>query len=1188
HAFGGLYPNPSVTSAAIAAITKRISIRAGSVVLPLHDPIRVAEEWAVVDNLSRGRVGISFASGWHSNDFVFAPENYADRKKVMLRQIETFQKLWRGEAVACRGGDGREVRVSVLPRPVQSDVPIWITASGSPDTFRLAGEMGLNLLTNLLGQTTEEVGRKIQIYRSALREHGHGHKGHVTLMLHTFVGPDLDAVREKVRGPFTEYLETSVDLIQKAASAWAFAAFKQPASDTAGKRAQDELTFKNLSPADMQAVLEFAFERYFETSGLFGTPESCLRMVNDLKHIGVDEVACLIDFGVDTDSVLAGLGFLKELNARSNRPNDRADAIKPTAFEQLEVGTARPQNANWNDVTRGHAVAVPAPGTDPFFSNGVSDRSGIGPLMRQHGVTHLQCTPSLARMLVSDSEAAAGLRNLRQMLVGGEALPRSLADQLLGLTGGNLRNMYGPTETAIWSTTKLVSRGGGAVALGRPIANTEIYILDRNNQPVPVGLPGELCIGGVGVARGYLNRPELTAEKFIPHPFEPESGARVYRTGDLARYRDDGVLEFLGRIDHQVKLRGHRIELGEIESALTMHSAVKSAVVTALESEVADDTRLVAYVVPKLGAPEDATAADNKPGVANSVLQWQKIWETTYDSNGHPADPEFNLAGWRSSYTGEPMPEEEMREWVDTTVDRILGLQPVHALEIGCGTGLLLFRLAPHCEAYCGIDFSESALGRLRRQLSDRNSPEVTLRLGTADSFEGLDAGFYDTVILNSVVQYFPDVHYLMRVLERMVHGIAPGGRIFIGDVRSLPLLEAFHASLELAECPDSLTREEFRRRIATRMKQEEELVIDPAFFHALGDKFPEISRVDIHLKRGHCHNELTRFRYDVVLHLNARHAPCANVSWLDCPERVSLAQIERMISGPGSGASGIAGLPNARLRREGQVLDWLAGRDGPQTVGELRASLPESDSIGLVDPEELIRLAHELGFATHLTWSESNAVQDYDAVFWPEKDAPPAVTLRRGAADRKSWGHYTNLPSRARTEANLIEQLRAHLRTKLPAVMMPSAFVLLDALPMTPNGKLDRRRLPAPDARRPAREKAFAAPSTPVEQALAVIWREILGLDKVGTADSFFDLGGHSLLATQLVSQLREVFQMEVPLRTIFEAPTIGQLAKQLQAREPQRGFVEQAARIFNQLERMTPEEVEQALAEQLARAPA
>src|SRR3989440_700584 len=199
HEFGGLYPNPSVTSAAIATVTERIQIRAGSVVLPLHDPLLVAEEWAVVDNLSHGRVAISFASGWHANDFVIAPENYAHRKEIMLRGIETVRRLWRGEKVRRRDGNGTELEVRILPRPIQRELPIWVTAAGSPETFRSAGEVGTNLLTHLLNQNIEQLTEKIALYRSAWREHGHGTRtGQVTLMLHTFVGSSVDEVREKV------------------------------------------------------------------------------------------------------------------------------------------------------------------------------------------------------------------------------------------------------------------------------------------------------------------------------------------------------------------------------------------------------------------------------------------------------------------------------------------------------------------------------------------------------------------------------------------------------------------------------------------------------------------------------------------------------------------------------------------------------------------------------------------------------------------------------------------------------------------------------------------------------------------------------------------------------------------------------------------------------------------------------
>lgn len=298
HEFGGLYPNPSITSAALATVTERIQIRAGSVVLPLHDPLLVAEEWAVVDNLSHGRAAIAFASGWHANDFVIAPQNYANRREIMIHGIETVRRLWEGEKVRRCDGNGTELEVRILPRPIQRELPIWVTAAGSPDTFHLAGEIGANLLTNLLSQSIEQLAEKIALYRSAWRAHGHGPgMGHVTLMLHTFVASSVDEVREKVRGPFSNYLRSSVEL-------WL--------ARSPGQSIQD------FTEAELADLVSYAFDRYFESSGLFGTPGTCLRMIDRLKAIEVDEVACLIDFGVDVDSVLSSLHDLDTLRLLSN------------------------------------------------------------------------------------------------------------------------------------------------------------------------------------------------------------------------------------------------------------------------------------------------------------------------------------------------------------------------------------------------------------------------------------------------------------------------------------------------------------------------------------------------------------------------------------------------------------------------------------------------------------------------------------------------------------------------------------------------------------------------------------------------------------------------------------------------------------------------------------------------------
>ncbi len=558
HAFGGLYPNPAVTGAAVAAITERVQIRAGSVVLPLHHPARIAEEWSVVDNISKGRVGISFASGWQPNDFVLKPENYADNKNVMLRGIETVRALWRGESRPFPGPLGKDVDTRILPRPVQAELPFWVTSAGNPETFIAAGRLGARVLTHLLGQTVEELADKLAAYRRAWKEAGHAGEGYVSLMLHTFVGPDDAQVRAKVRQPLIEYLRTSLNLVKQ--YAWSFPAFKRREGMESSAASID---LQSLDAEEMTALLEHSFERYYETSGLFGTPESCLAMVDAIKAIGVDDVACLIDFGVDSASVLEHLPYLNQLRKAS----------------------------------------TPAPQDD------AQDQS-LPALLARHQVTHLQCTPSMARMLASDEAAARSMAGLKRMLVGGEAFPPTLARELKSIVGGEVMNMYGPTETTIWSATHIVDAAEPAVPLGRPLANQEIHILDSRQQLLPAGVPGELVIGGAGVVRGYLHRPELTAERFLVHPFRGEEGGRIYRTGDLARRRADGVLEFLGRLDHQVKVRGYRIELGEIESALLEGQGLREAVVLAREDSPGD-VRLVAYVVASAQpAPAEADLRD--------------------------------------------------------------------------------------------------------------------------------------------------------------------------------------------------------------------------------------------------------------------------------------------------------------------------------------------------------------------------------------------------------------------------------------------------------------------------------------------------------------------------------------------------------------------------------------------------
>ncbi|HEU5132804.1 MAG TPA: amino acid adenylation domain-containing protein, partial [Pyrinomonadaceae bacterium] len=653
-------------------------------------------------------------------------------------------------------------------------------------------------------------------------------------------------------------------------------------------------------------------------------------------------------------------------------------------------------------------------------------------------VTVLNQTPSAFRQLCQiDEKSTREVQQslaLRFVIFGGEALDFESLGQWFRDHGDEqpqLVNMYGITETTVHVTERRVraadlTANAGSL-IGRPISDLRGYVLDQKMELLPTGVPGELYVGGGGVARGYLWRPELTAERFVPDPFSGEQGTRLYRTGDLVRYRTQGELEYLGRVDQQVKIRGFRIEPGEIESALEQHEEVREAVVIASEDRPGEP-RLIAYIIPGQNHNQHNEAELS----TEQVSQWEMVFNENYSQPSNQTDPTFNITGWNNSYTGTPIAAEEMREWVDQTVERVRSLQPQNVLEIGCGTGLLLFRLAPHCARYVATDFSPMALDYIQQTLSlhNENLPQLELLKRRAENFDGIAAESFDLVILNSVVQYFPSIDYLLRVIEGAVRVVKPGGSIFIGDVRSLPLLEAFHRSVQLHQATETLPVAQLEQRVKRHMAQEEELIVDPAFFGALRKHFSQIGDVDVLSKEGRYQNEMTQFRYDVILRL---------------------------------------------------------GESRPQP--ELNGNL-------------------------------------------------------------KPWAAYANNPLDGRFARRLVPKLRSFLQEQLPDYMVPSAFVLMDAMPLTQHGKINRRALPAPEQARPELEDIYVAPRTTSEKELAVMFAHVLGVTQVGLHDNFFDLGGHSLLATQLLSRIRETFSdKEITLRHIFESPTVAGLASQIEA---------------------------------------
>lgn len=771
--------------------------------------------------------------------------------------------------------------------------------------------------------------------------------------------------------------------------------------------------------------------------------------------------------------------------------------------------------------------------------------------LESSGATVMQATPATWQLLL---EVGWHSHKSLKILCGGEALPRKLASQLLERVS-SLWNLYGPTEATIWSTLEPIESENEAVSIGRPIANTQLYILDSHLQPVPIGVPGELHIGGAGLARGYLNRPELTAEKFIANPFSDRPGDRLYKTGDLARYWPDGKVEYLGRIDNQVKLRGFRIELGEIEAALSQHPNLRESAVVVRE-DVPGEKVLVAYAVPGI-ARDPQTGADAS---SEQVADWQQKWDLLYksglDNLSNQDAPGRNLddVAILQEFTDQENLEAQVQEWLEQTLDRILSLRPDRVLEIGCGTGQLLLKIAPQCSYYLGTDYAELAIQELEKQLQvpGRNLSQVAVACQAADQFAGVEPGSFDTVIINSVIQYFPDVQYLYRVLEKAIKAVKPGGCVYVGDVQSYGLLETYHTSNQLKRSPLSRPIKQFRTVVENRVLNEDELVVNPGFFEALQQQFPAVGRVEIKLRRGHFLNETTQFHYDAFLYVEPESQKLVEPDWQDwrllnlTPETVQQILEEKQPD-----LYCLQGVPNARIQKEIQALKLLKA-GGLKTVADLLKALEEVPAG--IDPESLWSLGDRLPYSVDIRWSDvSSENGSFEVIFTRlSSEKSPVLKIAPPPAARAAslpLHRYANSPFLKKVSHQLITQLRSFLKEKLPEYMVPATFVILGEMPLTPNGKIDRRALPSPMQNRLELESSYVAPRTPAEEEIANLWAEVLRVERVGIRNNFFDLGGHSLLAIRVIARLQEAIGVELSLRSLFESPTVEELAQKVEA---------------------------------------
>lgn len=704
----------------------------------------------------------------------------------------------------------------------------------------------------------------------------------------------------------------------------------------------------------------------------------------------------------------------------------------------------------------------------------------------------------IAEIIVGHGLASATLRTLA---TGGAALTRVPP----ATATYRLLNVYGPAEATVVTTIGEV-RHGDRITIGRPIANVHVYILDDAGAPQPIGIPGELCVGGIGVGAGYLGLPDLNESRFPLDPFSPIDGARLYRSGDRARWLADGRIEFLGRRDEQVKLRGMRIELGEIETALAELSVVREAAVR-LVTNVAGEARLAAY----LSVHE--TAANEE-----SIVGWQRVYDATYSGLNRDALSDFD--GWNSSYTGEPIALAEMRQWQEETVTRVRALNPRRVLEIGCGSGLLLMPLATTCERYVGIDLSEQALLNLQRKVDRVGIAGVELVHARADELHRLVPELFDTVIINSVAQYFPDRAYLDRVIADARARLKPAGALFVGDLRNQLLAEPFHRSVLRARGARSTRTDYSEDHIHRAVGQEKELLVAPAYFRRLvGDA----SQLQILPKTVSNTNELTAFRYDVII------------------RNASAEEVSRQVFDAKDSTSVVAAAEWARRHPYGVAV-----------VTPLRNTLvgdvPSEDGTWRLTPAEAVERVAKMGLTAQASWLGSDVHGSFHLLIAAVSERLcDHVAILRDSVEPD--GESTNVPARPASEVRLRNELVAALSRQLPDYMIPTQFVFLARLPLSANGKVDRARLPLVELPRPEASRPL---QTPTEHQVAAIWSEVVGNKVLGAGDHFFDLGGHSLAAVQVLARVRETLGIEVTLADLFAHPVLADFSDHLQHATP------------------------------------
>jgi amino acid adenylation domain-containing protein len=804
----------------------------------------------------------------------------------------------------------------------------------------------------------------------------------------------------------------------------------------------------------------------------------------------------------------------------------------------------------WGALLNGAALVIMRPGTPSLRD--------IADTLAGQRVTTAWLPSVLFREVVRHDPAA--LAGLRHLITGGDVVTADTVRAAFAAAPDlMIVNGYGPTEATTFSCAHPMTAQtvlGTTVPIGRPIANTAAYVLDEHMVPLPPGVPGELYIGGDGVALGYVNDPDLTGRMFVPDPYWPGPHTRLYRTGDRAVLRGDGNIDFCGRIDRQIKIRGYRVELGEVEAILARHPSVADAVAVPWPGPTGD-LQIAAYVTPSSQFQE--LPPGDPEAIVDRIGQWRRLYDHVIyagvSGDSAPADAKFNTEGWKSSYTGLAIPEPEMLEQVDQTVARILESQPRSVLEIGCGTGLLLFRLRPHCERYVGTDFSKVALDYVRHHLDSAPAAcRTSLVQSDASDLSAVAGQRFDIVVLNSVVQHFPTADYLRSLLVNVMDLVPDAGLVFLGDLRSRALLPLFHLSVLLQQVDPLTQLSVMHRLVAQRVAAERELAVDPGFFPTAA--LPRLGGVRVDLKRGHSSNEMTKFRYDVTLTVGVRALKCGPALTVQWGSEMSNLQVLDELLGKAAGDGvGVRSIPNRRCELERRIWEQIQSAPVHRTLAEATEECAEAARAGSVDPEQLWALGGRHGVGVRIGWSAGPELGFHDATFGPAATHSQSGGHER-PADRGSleppasthpWRRYANNPMAGVARTLLATELRRYVAATAPAHIIPAAVTVLDRLPVGANGKIDLSSLPEPERVVPDQPAARSA-SGPTAAKLATILEQLLGIEPEMNA-SLFELGGNSLTVIQLVGRIEDVFGIRISPVAVFQRPTVAGLAQLLES---------------------------------------